>query len=150
MSPIHHTSQTRLSSSRGSSSLSTITRSAETYSFHFNMLLETDIMLQSKTAEYDLYSNPTTGILSRLPRAWVPYAELIRFHKPAGILFIHLPYLLGNLFAASIKENPPLPGDMLRMNLVLFGVAFVVRSVGCTWNDIVDREVDKYISRSSV
>lgn len=114
------------------------------------MLLETDIMLQSKTAEYDLYSTPTTGILSRLPSAWVPYAELIRFHKPAGILFIYIPYVLGNLFAASIKENMPLPGDMLRVNLVLFGVAFVVRSVGCTWNDIVDREVDKYISRSSV
>ncbi|KAL1860251.1 hypothetical protein Daus18300_009305 [Diaporthe australafricana] len=105
-------------------------------------------MEPSKLAQLDLYSSPTTGVLSCLPLSWVPYAELIRFHKPAGILFIYVPYLLGNLFAASIKEKTPLLGDMAWVNLLLFVIAFVVRSVGCTWNDIVDREVDRYVSRS--
>lgn len=112
------------------------------------MSFDTDKMAQSKLPQLDLYSSPTTGVLSWIPLSWVPYAELIRFHKPAGILFIYLPYLLGNLLAASIKENTPLPGDMARVNILLFGIAFIVRSVGCTWNDIVDREVDKYVSRS--
>lgn len=114
------------------------------------MSLDTSLLLQSEKAQCDfqIYSNPTPALLSWLPRIWVPYAELIRLHKPAGVLFIYVPYLLGNLFAASIKDNTPLPGEMLRVNLVLFGVAFVVRSVGCTWNDIVDREIDKHVSRS--
>ncbi|KAI7001871.1 hypothetical protein KC359_g25 [Hortaea werneckii] len=36
-------------------------------------------------------SPPDTGILSILPRSWVPYAELMRLDKPAGTYYLFLP-----------------------------------------------------------
>lgn len=93
-------------------------------------------------------TTPTTGFLSWLPPSWAPYAELMRIHKPAGILYIYFPYLFGSLFAACTDNNILSPGDVIKLNIPLLGIAFIVRSIGCTWNDIVDREVDKHVSRS--
>ncbi|MCJ1401049.1 Para-hydroxybenzoate--polyprenyltransferase, mitochondrial precursor (PHB:polyprenyltransferase) [Xylographa trunciseda] len=36
---------------------------------------------------------------------------------------------------------------MFFANVKLFALAFVIRSVGCTWNDIVDRELDRKVAR---
>ncbi|KAJ4416989.1 Para-hydroxybenzoate--polyprenyltransferase, mitochondrial precursor (PHB:polyprenyltransferase) [Gnomoniopsis sp. IMI 355080] len=100
--------------------------------------------------EATIYTTPTNGFLSWLPESWIPYAELMRIHKPAGILYIYFPYLFGSLFAASIKHNSLSPVELIRLNMVLLGIAFIVRSIGCTWNDFVDREVDKHVNRSKV
>lgn len=74
----------------------------------------------------------------------------MRIHKPAGVLYIYFPYLFGSLFAASINYKILPPVDLFKLNMVLLAVAFIVRSIGCTWNDIVDREVDKHVKRSSI
>jgi 4-hydroxybenzoate polyprenyltransferase len=92
-----------------------------------------------------VYEAPTTGILSCLPSAWVPYAELMRLHKPTGILNIYFPYLFGGLYASWISRvDLPL---LLARSAVLLAAAFVLRSAGCSWNDIVDRDVDRQVAR---
>ena len=96
------------------------------------------------------YSPPTKGFLSYLPSQWVPYAELIRIHKPAGILYIYFPYIFGSLFAASIRYSMPSLRALTTANLLLFAVAFIVRSIGCSWNDIVDRELGCHVARCRI
>ncbi|KAK3689566.1 4-hydroxybenzoate polyprenyl transferase [Podospora appendiculata] len=97
------------------------------------------------------YTPPTKGLLSKLPASWVPYAELIRIHKPAGILTIYFPYLYGSLFAACVQTEPskvPSLPSMLNLNLLLVLASLIVRSVGCVMNDFADREIDKHVERS--
>jgi len=96
------------------------------------------------------YSPPTKGFLSYLPSQWVTYAELIRIHKPAGILYIYFPYIFGSLFAASIRYSMPSLRALTTANLLLFAVAFIVRSIGCSWNDIVDRELGCHVARCRI
>ena len=93
------------------------------------------------------YRAPTIGILAYLPASWVPYAELMRIHKPVGIMNILFPYLYGTLFAACIKSYPEPPVTVLATVLNLFPMAFILRSAGCTWNDIIDRDIDRQVAR---
>ena len=95
------------------------------------------------------YIPPTKGFLSYLPSSWVPYAELIRLHKPAGILVTYFPYQSGSLFAACVTKPLPPPSSIATANLLLFIIAFVL-SVGCTWNDVVDRELDCHVARCCI
>ena len=93
------------------------------------------------------YKLPEKGLLSYLPVHWVPYAELMRLSKPVGIMNIYFPYLFGSLYAASITE--PIAGlsSLFSTNIVLFVAAFVLRSAGCTWNDIIDCDLDRQVAR---
>ena len=94
------------------------------------------------------YSPPTHGILSLFPASWVPYAELTRLHKPTGILVIYLPYLFGLLFI-SIAVGPvdiP-PSSVVYLAFILLIASFVLRSAGCTWNDVVDYKMDRETER---
>ncbi|MCJ1250925.1 Para-hydroxybenzoate--polyprenyltransferase, mitochondrial precursor (PHB:polyprenyltransferase) [Trapelia coarctata] len=95
------------------------------------------------------YQHPQTGLLSTLPRQWVPYAELMRLATPIGIMTIFLPYLFGSLYAAcAIKTLPPrLPSSVLGTSLLLFIASFLLRSAGCAWNDIIDRDLDAKVPR---
>ncbi|KAI1178249.1 UbiA prenyltransferase family [Nemania sp. FL0916] len=83
----------------------------------------------------------------RLPPAYLPYAELIRFEKPAGTINLYFPYLYGSIYAACVKEEIPSIDQLLSTALGLLGLSFIIRSIGCTWNDYVDRDLDKHISR---
>ena len=93
------------------------------------------------------YQPPQHGILSYLPSSWVPYAELMRLHRPVGILNIYFPYLFGSLYAACIMEPTGNPSSVVTTNLVLLLAAFVLRSAGCTWNDLVDSDLDRQVTR---
>ena len=104
-------------------------------------------MSSAKLPTFPPYTSPSTGFLSYLPAAWIPYAELMRVHKPAGIMYTYFPLLFGSLFAACLSNPIPAPSQMFFANVELFAVAFVLRSVGCTWNDIVDRELDRKVAR---
>ncbi|KAI1862662.1 uncharacterized protein JN550_010187 [Neoarthrinium moseri] len=95
-------------------------------------------------------SAPRASSLPWLPPSWVPYGELARLHKPAGILYIYFPYLFGSLFAACISAEVPSPRQMVLPNVLLLSIAFVIRSIGCTWNDYVDRDLDKHVDRCHV
>nr|POE49047.1 4-hydroxybenzoate polyprenyltransferase, mitochondrial [Quercus suber] len=88
----------------------------------------------------------SSRLLRSLPASWIPYAELSRIHKPTGIFNIAFPYLFGALYTAWTSNPPPL--DLAKDVGILFAASFVLRSAGCCWNDIVDRDVDRLVARS--
>lgn len=90
---------------------------------------------------------PTQDFLAYLPASWAPYAELMRLNKPVGIFIIYFPYLYGSLFAAWTTQPLSDPFSVLSTNLKLFPMAFLLRSAGCTWNDIIDRDLDRQVAR---
>ena len=93
------------------------------------------------------YSMPTSGAISYLPSLCVPYAELMRLDKPVGTLNIYFPYLFGSLFAACASYPLVTPLSVLSANLKLFPMAFLLRSAGCTWNDLIDHDLDRKVAR---
>ncbi|KAL8714650.1 MAG: hypothetical protein Q9220_001599 [cf. Caloplaca sp. 1 TL-2023] len=61
---------------------------------------------------------------------------------------IFFPYLFGALFAGCVSRPVIPPTYMAARSLLLFVAAFVLRSGGCTWNDIVDRDIDRLVERT--
>ena len=91
---------------------------------------------------------PKSGALVYLPESWIPFAELMRLHKPIGIMNIFYPYLFGLLFAACVSAPLMELGTILILAAYLFTAAFLLRSAGCTWNDIIDRDLDCLVERT--
>jgi 4-hydroxybenzoate polyprenyltransferase len=76
-----------------------------------------------------------------LPRAWRPYARLCRLDRPIGTWLTLLPCL-----AALVQAAGGWP-DWRR--LVVFSIgALLMRGVGCTINDIFDRDIDQHVERT--
>ncbi|MHB1605854.1 MAG: 4-hydroxybenzoate octaprenyltransferase [Leptospirales bacterium] len=69
--------------------------------------------------------------------------DLIRFNRPIGSILLFLPALWGLL--AAWNGSPP-------MGMVfLFAVgSFLMRSAGCAINDILDRKIDRNVSRTKI
>ena len=91
---------------------------------------------------------PKAGVLAYLPRSWAPYAELMRIHKPVGTMNIFFPYLFGSLFAGRVSDPSIRPRSLLTHIGALLGAAFILRSAGCTWNDIAGRDLDRLVERT--
>ncbi|CAF9937016.1 MAG: Para-hydroxybenzoate--polyprenyltransferase, mitochondrial precursor (PHB:polyprenyltransferase) [Heterodermia speciosa] len=94
------------------------------------------------------YTPPQEGILSHLPAPWIPYAELIRLNRPIGIIIIHLPFLLGTLFAAAISPSHPSPYKFFAIETKLFIATVFLRSSVVAFNDLADRDIDGNIART--
>jgi 4-hydroxybenzoate polyprenyltransferase len=85
----------------------------------------------------------STGWVSRLPRAWLPWLLLARVDRPIGIWLLFLPGSWGILLA---RAGWP---DTIRL-ILLFGVGSVVmRAAGCVVNDLWDRDIDRRIARTA-
>ena len=93
------------------------------------------------------HQSPQNGVLSYLPVSWVPFAQLMRLEKPVGVMNIYFPYLFGTLYAACVAQPTLKVNSFLVANLKLFAAAFILRSAGCTWNDIIDRDLDRQVAR---
>ena len=87
------------------------------------------------------------SLLARLPTSWIPYAELARLDKPIGTFVIYLPYPLGLLFAAITSETPVPTHQVHHLNTILLVASFLLRSAGCTWNDVADYKFDQKVLR---
>lgn len=94
------------------------------------------------------YQPPKDGILSVLPSSWVPYGELIRLSRPAGIVLIYFPYLFGTIFAAAVSDPSPSPNSLLKTNLILLIATFFLRGGAVAFNDLADRDLDGKIART--
>lgn len=92
------------------------------------------------------YKPPTTGLLSKLPASWVPYAELARIDKPTGTYYLFLPCLWSTLLAAYSLHTPI--STTLATTALFFTGAVVMRGAGCTINDIWDRDFDPLVTRT--
>ncbi|QLB44881.1 4-hydroxybenzoate octaprenyltransferase [Mannheimia pernigra] len=73
---------------------------------------------------------------------WIAYAQLMRFDKPIGTLLLLHPTLWALFIAAD--GMPPLS------ILLIFTLGVIVmRAAGCVINDYADREIDRYVKRTS-
>jgi len=74
-----------------------------------------------------------------------PYARLARWDRPIGIWLLFWPCVWGLALAA--VNNPQLGFDWWGAVLMLVGAA-LMRGAGCTFNDIVDRDIDMQVART--
>lgn len=89
-----------------------------------------------------------TGWIDRAPSAWRPYLRLMRLDRPIGTWLLFWPCVFGLSLGAIADDRPFLdPYDVWLV--VLFGVGSVVmRGAGCTYNDIIDRDIDAKVART--
>ena len=80
-----------------------------------------------------------------VPPAVLPYLRLARADRPIGFLLLALPCFWSvSLASRSLGDANPDP-----WLLILFAIgAIVMRAAGCTYNDIVDREIDAEVART--
>ncbi|KAI0120264.1 putative 4-hydroxybenzoate polyprenyl transferase [Hypoxylon sp. NC0597] len=93
------------------------------------------------------YSDPRTGLLSKLPPKWIPYAQLMRIDRPAGFYAFYFPYLIGIMYSACISPVPPPPTTLLALAAVMFPLNILLRGAACSWNDNVDQDFDRRVER---
>ncbi|KAG6189844.1 hypothetical protein E4U10_004892 [Claviceps purpurea] len=94
------------------------------------------------------YLPPKSGILSRIPKSWVPYAELIRIDKPSGTYYLFFPCLFSTLMAAPMTAPVTSIGSIVGTSVLFLSGASVMRGAGCTINDLWDRNLDPYVART--
>src|SRR5437868_12864804 len=80
------------------------------------------------------------GFIGALPPRFRPYASLMRLDRPIGTWLLYWP-CAWSIALAGVGER----WDLL---LWLFLGAFVMRSAGCVYNDIIDRDLDKRVERT--
>lgn len=71
-----------------------------------------------------------------------PYFQLMRFHKPIGILLLLWPTLWALWFA---RQGQP---DWRIVSIFVLGV-ILMRAAGCIINDVADRHIDKHVARTA-
>ncbi|MCJ1386028.1 hypothetical protein MMC17_009153 [Xylographa soralifera] len=90
-----------------------------------------------------------TWPLSVLPDSIAPYAELIRIHKPAGIMMFYFPCLYGTFLVGALGYHID-PSSMAIANMKLLLLSFLMRGMLCTWNDVIDQEIDRQVARTRI
>jgi 4-hydroxybenzoate polyprenyltransferase len=91
-------------------------------------------------------ADSTGNWVDRLAPAWTrPYLRLARLDRPIGSWLLLLPCWWSSAVAAIAAHERALNLS----HLVLFFIgAFAMRGAGCTWNDIVDRDLDRGVERT--
>lgn len=80
------------------------------------------------------------GLIGALPQSWRPYASLMRVDRPIGTWLLYWPCAWGVALAG-------VQGQWALFAWFLLG-AFAMRSAGCVYNDIVDRNLDRQVERT--
>jgi 4-hydroxybenzoate polyprenyltransferase len=81
-----------------------------------------------------------TGLIGALPNTVRPYASLMRVDRPIGTWLLFWP-CAWSVALAGVRGEWPLFGWLL------LG-AFAMRSAGCVYNDIVDKDLDVQVERT--
>jgi 4-hydroxybenzoate polyprenyltransferase len=91
-------------------------------------------------------ADSTGNWVDTLAPAWLrPYLRLARLDRPIGSWLLLLPCWWSSALAA-VAAHARVPN---LLHLVLFFIgAFAMRGAGCTWNDIVDRDLDASVERT--
>ncbi|MBX3506266.1 MAG: 4-hydroxybenzoate octaprenyltransferase [Parvibaculum sp.] len=85
---------------------------------------------------------PPENWVDRYAPSWArPYARLARLDRPIGWWLLLLPCWWSVALAS--EGWPP-----LTLLLLFFIGAVAMRGAGCTWNDIVDRDIDAAVART--
>jgi 4-hydroxybenzoate polyprenyltransferase len=91
-------------------------------------------------------ADSTGNWVDRLAPGWSrPYLRLARLDRPIGSWLLLMPCWWSSALAAiAAHEHAP----HLTHLLLFFTGAFAMRGAGCTWNDIVDRDLDREVERT--
>jgi len=81
-----------------------------------------------------------SGLIGALPKALRPYASLMRVDRPIGTWLLYWPCAWSVALAG-------VHGEWALFAWFLLG-AFVMRSAGCVYNDIIDRQLDMQVERT--
>ena len=81
-----------------------------------------------------------TGLIGALPSAVRPYASLMRLDRPIGTWLLYWP-CAWSVGLAGVH-------DQWALFLWLLLGAFAMRSAGCVYTDIVDRDLDRRVERT--
>jgi 4-hydroxybenzoate polyprenyltransferase len=99
-------------------------------------------------------ADSTGNWVDRLAPAWAkPYLRLARLDRPIGSWLLLIPCWWSTALAAIAARTSgsacALTDEPLPAHLALFFIgAFAMRGAGCTWNDIVDRDLDARVERT--
>ena len=74
------------------------------------------------------------------------FIKLTRLNKPIGFMLLFWPCAWGLAFANLINQNKSMFIDYL---ILFFFGSVLMRSAGCIFNDIVDKEFDKKVKRTN-
>jgi 4-hydroxybenzoate polyprenyltransferase len=89
---------------------------------------------------------PTNWVDRFAPAGLRPWLKLGRFDRPTGIWLLMLPGWQGIALADAMEHRLP---NLGLMGLVALGAA-LMRSAGCAYNDIVDRDIDAKVARTAL
>ena len=91
-------------------------------------------------------ADATGNWVDRAAPGWArPYLRLARFDRPIGAWLLLMPcWWSAGLAAIATGAGWPSPWHVF----LFFVGAFVMRGAGCTWNDIVDRDLDARVERT--
>ena len=101
-------------------------------------------------AEADFKGNalpdaPARNLATRYLPGWaMPYAQMARLDRPIGWWLLLLPCWWSSAIAGIALRQPP---NILHMLLFWIG-AIAMRGAGSTWNDILDRDLDRQVERT--
>ncbi len=80
-----------------------------------------------------------------LPSAWKPFAQLSRLDRPIGWQLLLLPCFMG---IAVARTGYGLYWEDARFALAFILGAIAMRGAGCTYNDILDKDIDAQVERT--
>src|SRR5207344_3182640 len=83
-------------------------------------------------------------VMRILPEPAKPYARLARLDRPIGWWLLLFPCWWSSALAADVAWQAP---NLAHLALFLVG-AVAMRGAGCTYNDIVDRDIDAAVART--
>jgi len=86
--------------------------------------------------------------VGRLPPPIQPYLRLMRLDRPIGTWLLFWPCMLGLLLGAAEGDRPFGGWHDARLTALFALGSIVMRGAGCTYNDIVDRNVDARVART--
>jgi 4-hydroxybenzoate polyprenyltransferase len=99
------------------------------------------------TTESDIVpDSERRGLIGALPAAARPYASLIRLDRPIGAWLLFWP----GAWAVALAGMGGTLGDPQGWTLIAWLAlgAWAMRSAGCVYNDIVDRDLDRQVERT--
>ena len=85
--------------------------------------------------------------VNRSPQSIRPYLQLSRLDRPVGYWLLALPGWIGLAFAS--LSHGFATSDLKWAVLILIG-AIAMRGAGCTYNDIVDQDLDRQVERTAL
>lgn len=73
-----------------------------------------------------------------------PFIKLARYDRPVGFMLLFWP-CMWSLLLYSLHIDQPVP---IGFFVLFFIGSIIMRGAGCTWNDFLDKEYDKNVSRT--